>query len=161
MVKVMPAVRYRNGFASYAVVNFLDPGYYHRFELVTRPDQGLAIASCVGFICNAGAAFLPDAKLGKARVLAITSGDGAEDSEWRPVAEDEYVYCMVINRRPPDRRADYECYVLVDDFGWPILTTRKRESQTSCGPEDITEGCLVPKRETWLSGYGGDNSNGK
>lgn len=76
-------------------------------------------AELVGFICTQGTKFLKDAKLSKVFVEAITNGDGREEMDWQLVAPGDGVYSMIIigNGNPRE-----ECYVLVNDEGWPILT---------------------------------------
>lgn len=119
----MPAIRY------HVHENFHQTITHYR-DFVLRPvrlkskGQRLIVAQCLGFICNAGAALLKDARLAKVIATHITNGDGKPGSDWKPVPEDEYVWCVALVL--PNGSHQFECYILVDDFGWPILTGKNR-----------------------------------
>ena len=142
MVNSMPAIRYSTGSLDFKTAKSWEHYFLHKVELVAKPGAPRTFANCVGFICNAGARFLPEPKLGRIIGIAVTNDCGGEDSNWVLVPEGEYVYCIVVVAG--GRRQEYECYVLVDDLGWPILSGKKRETTTSCGPEAITEGIHLP-----------------
>jgi hypothetical protein len=84
-----------------------------------HPAGQLTHAACVGSICTQGARFLTGAELAKVNVAAFTNGDGKEGSEWRELPKGEYIYSMVL---PSKGNPPFNCYILVDDNGWPILT---------------------------------------
>lgn len=73
---------------------------------------------CRGFVCSQGAKFFTGAELGAIQAAAYTNGDGGEDSDWRLLQNGELIYCIV---PPPKPCIGLECYILVDDNGWPIV----------------------------------------
>lgn len=74
---------------------------------------------CKGFVCSQGAKFFTGAELGTVQAVAYTNGDGEEGSNWKVLQEGELIYCLVPPLKP---HSHLECYILVDDSGWPILT---------------------------------------
>lgn len=140
----MPAIRYNDGSLNLQTASAWEHYFVRMVEILCRPDCGRDFVNCVGFICNGGARLLPNPKLGKLKVVDITNRDGKKEEEWRPVPDGEYVYCLVL----ADKRGQgkhFDCYVLVDDDGWPMLTGKHRE--TSCGPESIKETHFSPPCE--------------
>lgn len=121
----MPAINTTPPHLSTEVVlnHFFDSGLY-----VLETNFGLA--RFVGFICTQGAAYLEQAKLGKVKAKAITNGDGGEGCEWQLLKEGQALYAMIIlsGGNPQE-----ECYIIVNDEGWPILADPT--SPTTVPPE--------------------------
>lgn len=117
----MPAIRNQPPYKRPQIINHYHFFITNQLELL-RKDGSTTPATCVGFICNAGASFYKDAKLAKAEAMDISNGNGEPGDEWKPVPEGEYIWCIV----PAAGKRNLDCLILVDDFGWPILTGKNR-----------------------------------
>lgn len=124
----MPAIRFAQSPGRLLVANHLGFNIDHKLWLKGTGNT-FVISRFAGFICVPGTAHLTGGRLGRLVVREITCGDGAVDSEWRPVPASEYVYAMVVRNDPqPD------AYVILGDRGWPITTVDKFRNFEKCQP---------------------------
>lgn len=125
----MPAIRFTSAPGRLSVVNhYAKPTSIYKIWLKSTGHDYI-VARLAGFTCVAGSNYLGGAKLGKLLVRDITNGDGDENSEWRTISNNEYIYAMVL---PGDEMP--QCYALFGDEGWPITTLDEFRSYPKCPP---------------------------
>ena len=125
----MPAIRFTSAPNRLSVVNhYASPSALRKIWLKTTGYDFL-VASLKGFICVAGTKHLKGGKLGKLLVRDVTNGTGDENSEWKTVPHNEFVYAMVL---PGDEMPT--CYAIFGDEGWPITTLDEFRNFPKCPP---------------------------
>jgi hypothetical protein len=111
-----------------------------------RFNQGLAVLDCLsltkkkvevygrganlksliwlGYVCMHGLKTLGDGGYVKMQAALISNGDGNFEDEWRELKRDETILCWWSKLHEYGTVA-YGVYTIVDDDGWPIITSLK------------------------------------
>ena len=114
----MPAIRFRPNDVCACVLSNIPGGmaYLKKSPKARQPLASVPVA-WLGFICKAGARMLPSARAGRLIASSITNGDGV-CSEWRELASDQYVVCMLLQIGDAHQ---FGAFGVVDLDGWPIV----------------------------------------
>lgn len=124
----MPAIRYAQTPERLTVANHVNDGVVYNLWLKGLGNT-YVISKFAGFICVAGTAHLKGGRLGRVVVKDITNGDGGNNSIWRPVPTNEFVFAMVVRNDP-----NVDVYLILGDDGWPITTVDTFRNFEKCQP---------------------------